>query len=205
MFESLPPETLALRTLLADLHDDLEGRVGRLRLLMALEFDFGSGKGLLLPGGFPAYAAYIETRQAFVQGNFLSVILLSQCVLENALAAHLGIAATSAEIHGQTPKTLKQRPIFRETVAAAKASGLLNDNDERDLLRLADLRNALAHFRAVDDPSHIERRAIRDHRAPAAICEEDAGFAVTVFIRMLAKPAFRFAPDPPGPSSAHDR
>ncbi len=205
MLESLPPETLALRTLLADLHDDLEGRVGRLRLLMALEFDFGNGQGLLLPGGFPAYAAYVEIRQAFVHGNFLSVILLSQCVLENVLAAQLGIEAVSAEIHGHTPKTLKRRPGFRETATACKATGLLSDDDERDLLRMADLRNALAHFRTVDDPSHLDRRAIRERRAAAVICEEDARFAITVFIRVLAKPAFRFVPDPPDPFSVCDR
>ncbi len=69
MFDPLPPETLALKVLLADLHDDLEGRVERLRLLIAIESDFGGGRGLLLPGGMPAQLAYIETGQAFVAGN----------------------------------------------------------------------------------------------------------------------------------------
>ncbi len=196
MFESLPPETLALKTLLADLHDGLEGRTARLRLLMALELDFGNGQGLLLPGGTPAHAAYMETRQAFVIGNFLAVILLSQCLLENILAAQLGIDALSLEIHGGAPTPQKERPGFKETVVACTASGLLNEDDARDLMRLAALRNALAHFRTVADPSHLDRRSLRERRAASEICEDDARFAIGVFVRILAKPAFRFHVDP---------
>jgi hypothetical protein len=166
-----------------------------LRLLLALELDFGSGRGLLLPGGTPAYTAYVETRQAFVLGNFLSVVLLSQCVLENALAAHLGLEAVSAQIQGRTATPQKLRPGFRETVGACKASGLFNAEDERELLRLSDLRNALTHFRTVDDQSHLDRRAIREGRPPAAISEDDARFAITLFVRVLAKPPFRFNQD----------
>jgi hypothetical protein len=204
MFESLPPETVALRTLLADLHDGLEGRVARLRLLMALEFDFGNGQGLLLPGGTPAHAAYIETRHAFVVGNFLSVILLSQCLLENVLAAQLGFDAASLEIHGGVPMPQKDRPDFKKTVAACKTSGLLNDEDARDLMKLADLRNALAHFRTVAHPTHLDRRSIRERRTAAEICEDDARFAIGVFVRILAKPVFRFKLDPPDPFSARN-
>lgn len=191
MFDPLPPETVALRTLLADLHDDLEGRVERLRLLLALEFDFGSGRRLMLPGGTPAFTAYVETRQAFVFGNFLSVILLSQCVLENALAAHLGLEAIATEVRGGPTSSQKPRPGFRETVAACRASGLIDDADERDLWRLSDLRNALAHFRTVNDPSHIDRRAIAQRRSATVLCEDDGRFAISLFVRILAKPAFR--------------
>jgi hypothetical protein len=204
MFESLPPEMTALKILLADLHDGLDGRVARLRLLMALEFDFGNGQGLLLPGGTPAQAAYIETRHAFVVGNFLSVILLSQCLLENILAAQLGLDADSLEIHGVAPTRQKDRPDFRKTIVACKASGVLNDEDVRDLTRLADLRNALAHFRTVADPSHLDRRSIHEQRAAVEICEDDARFAIGVFIRVLAKSVFRFKLDPPDPFSGRD-
>jgi hypothetical protein len=195
MFESLPSEAVALRSLLADLHDGLEGRVARLRLLVALELDFGNGKGLMLPGGTPVEIAYIETRSAFVTGNFMSVILISQCLLENILAAQLEIDAVSLEIHGGFPTRQKERPLFRDTVAACKSSRLLNDEDERDLMRLADLRNALSHFRTLRDPSHIDRRSLYERQPAADICEADARFAIGVLIRVLAKPAFGFKLD----------
>lgn len=76
-------------------------RQERLRLLIAMESDFGQGRGLLLPGGTPAQLAYRETRECFVLGNFVSVILLSQCVLENVLAAQIGLEAVSREIRGK--------------------------------------------------------------------------------------------------------
>lgn len=195
MFEELPSETVALRTLIADLHDGLEERVGRLRLLMAMEYDFGAGRGLLLPGGTPAQFAYQEVRQAFVVGNFLSVVLLCQCVLENVLAAHLGLEALSVEIKGTEQRPLKERPQFSQTIAVGRAAGLLDEADEQDLLRLAGLRNALAHFRSVHDESHMDRRSISERRSPDALFEEDARFAMLVFLRVLAKPQFRFAMD----------
>lgn len=196
MFDHLPPETAALKVLLADLHADLEGRVARLRLLIAIESDFGSGRGLLLPGGFPAQFAYTETRQAFVAGNFLSVILLSQCVLENALAAQVGLESISLEIKGDGAIASKTRPTFRDTITACRRVDILDEKDEHDLLRLSGLRNALIHFRDVNDETHLDRRAIKDRRPAADICEEDARFALVLFVRIMAKPAFRFEMNP---------
>jgi hypothetical protein len=192
MFDPLPPENIALRALLADLHDDLEGRVERLRLLLAIESDFGGGRGLLLPGGTPAQFAYLETRQAFVAGNFLSVILLSQCMLENVLAAQIGLETLSREIKGGSPIELRTRPTFRETIAACRRANILDNKDEVDLARLSDLRNALTHFRDVNDKSHLDRRALSQRRPAADVCEEDARFAIVLFVRMLAKDEFRF-------------
>lgn len=192
MFDTLPPETMALRVLLADLHDGLEGRVERLRLLIAIESDFGQGRGLLLPGGSPAQFAYIETRQAFVAGNFLSVILLSQCMLENVLAAQVGLEAISRDIRGREPINLRARPALRDTIAACRNAGLLNEKDEADLLRLSDIRNALTHFRDVDDASHLDRRAMNQRKSAIEVCEDDARLAITIFVRILSKPDFRF-------------
>jgi hypothetical protein len=196
MFETLPPETVALRILLGDLHDDLEERVGRLRLLMALEYDFGAGRGLMLEGGTTAQAAYYETRQSWVVGNFLAVVLLSQSLLENVLAAHVGMEALSAEIQGREVVSPTERPTLQKTIKGCKAIGLLTDEDERDLLRLAELRNALSHFRTVGHETNLDRRSINERRSAHSILEDDARFAITVFVRMLAKSQFRFQPDP---------
>lgn len=195
MFDPLPPETLALKVLLADLHDDLESRVERLRLLIAIESDFGQSRGLLIPGGSPAHFAYSETRQAFVAGNFLSVVLRSQCVLENVLAAHIGLEDVSREIRGRDRIGLRSRPAFRDTIAACRKACILNEKDETDLLRLSDMRNALTNFRDVNDASHLDRRSISQRRSPIEICADDARFAITLFVRVLSKPEFRFKPD----------
>lgn len=191
MFEDLPSETSALQTLIADLHDDLHGRTERLRYLMALEYDFGGGGSLMIPGGTPAYLAYVEVRQAFVSGNFFSVVLLAQCLAENVLAAQIGMDAISATIHNRPAGEVRERPTFRQTVLEGRKSGLLDLDDERELLLLATRRNAIAHFRDVNDPTHLDRRAMQDKTHPAALCESDARSAVALLTRLLGKPAFR--------------
>lgn len=85
----------------------------------------------MLPGGTPAQAAYLETRQAFVVGNFLSVVLLSQCLLENVPAAHVGIEALSAEIHRREFVAPTEKPTFRRTI---------EDRDPLNALRVERLR-----------------------------------------------------------------
>ncbi len=84
----LPSYTQVFRALLGELYDDLPGRVSRLKLLAALDEDFG-GSGVMLPGGHPTYLAYIEARSAFVSGAYLSVILLAQALVENLFGTHL--------------------------------------------------------------------------------------------------------------------
>ena len=121
----------------------------------------------------------------------MSVILLCQCILENLLAAELNLGAISAEIHGSKPIERLDHPTFNKTIAEALRAGLLDGDDERELKRLAYLRNALSHFRDIQDPSQLDRRAIRDHRSAADLCRDDARAAIVLLIRILGKPAFR--------------
>lgn len=190
MLEDVPSENAAFRTLLADLHDDLPARVERQRLLWCWESDYHGGGILLIPGGHTAAMAYGELRHAFVCGNFISTVLLAQCLVENVLASHVGLDAVSAQIHQRSHETLPDRPGFRETVAACRRLGMLDDVDERDLLRLAGARNALAHFRPVSDDTNLDRRALNGRRHAALVCYEDARFAIGLVVRVLGKPAF---------------
>jgi len=189
MLDETPPDWVAFRTLLADLHDDLPTRTERLRHLWVLESDFGQGR-LMMPGGHASSGAYIELRHAFVCGNFLSAILLSQCLLENILAAHVNLDRSSAEIHGRSFENLPQRPSYLETLEACQRLGVLSPVEIRELMRLSGLRNAVAHFRSVDHASNLERRSMDQRRSSTRIVYEDARFAVGLAVRILAKPQF---------------
>lgn len=189
MLDETPPEWVAFRTLLADIHDDLPARTERLRHLWVLESDFGKGR-LMIPGGHASSGAYVELRHAFVCGNFLSVILLSQCLLENVLAAHVHLDRTSAEIHNRPFEELPQRPNYNETLEACERLGVLCAIETRELIKLSGLRNAVAHFRSLDHASNLERRAIDQRRPATLLVYEDARFAVGLVIRVLAKPEF---------------
>ena len=190
MLTDAPPESAAFRALLADLHDDLPARIERQRLLWCWETDYYGGRSLLIPGGHTAHMAYVELRHAFVCGNFISTVLLAQCLVENVLASHVGMDALSAEIQQRSYQTLPDRPSFRECVAACRRLGVVDEADERDLLRLAAARNALAHFRPVSDNTNLERRALNERRHAALVCYEDARFAMGLVVQIMSKPAF---------------
>lgn len=90
---------------------------------------------------------------------------------------------------------LTEKPKFRKTIDACKVIGLLNDEDERDLLRLMEIRNALTHFRAVANESNLDQRSTNQRKNGFTVLADDARFAIFVLVRILAKPDFRFKPD----------
>jgi hypothetical protein len=111
------------RQLLAELHDDLPGKVTRFRLLTDLAADLGL-QGTFMPGGQSAYLAWSEARLSFVHGNFVATIQLCQGLLEHLLAAFLHLG-----------DDLPPRISFRQTLDRCKARETLNEADTGDLER----------------------------------------------------------------------
>ncbi|HKY80806.1 MAG TPA: hypothetical protein VJM09_04960, partial [Sphingobium sp.] len=74
-----------VRLLLADLHDDLTGKIARFRQLTDLSGSLGSS-GTMLPGAYTTGAAWREARTSFVQGNFVATVMLCQGLAEHVLA-----------------------------------------------------------------------------------------------------------------------
>lgn len=189
----LPTEIEAAQLLLEDLQQELADRVRRLRLLVEIESREAAGRGLTMPGGPTAQHSYLEAREAFVNGQFVAVVMLSQCLLENLLAGHVHMESLGREVRSGVPQPRERKPAYRTTLSACRAAGLLSADDESDLRKLADRRNALAHFRDVSDPSNVERRSISERRPASEILEEDAADAVALLARVLGKSAFRFS------------
>lgn len=131
------------RMLLADMHDDLKGRVARFRQLNDLSSALGS-LGSMLAGGEVAYAAWCEARSSFVHGNFVATVLLSQALAEQTLAAFLAL--------GLDGETLPTRIGFRETLKRCRSRDLITERDAADLERLMEMRNPLSHHRLIDEP-----------------------------------------------------
>jgi hypothetical protein len=174
-------DTDILKNLLAELHDDLCGRLSRFRFLIDIGATLGS-QGTMIYGGHAAALAYGEARSSFVTGNFLATVMLCQSLVEHLLAAFLHAAL----LHSVPPKIH-----FRDTVKRCKELGLLTDQDVADLTRLSELRNPLTHFRHFEDTNRLDRRAV-DAKEPAdTLLERDAHFAMALAVRILAKPPFR--------------
>jgi hypothetical protein len=171
-----------VRLLIADLHDDLAGRVTRFRLLRDLGSELGA-QGTMIPGGQAAFLGWMEARSSFVQGNFIATVQLCQGLLEHALAAYFRL--------GLNGEDLPPRVSFRSTLDRCKARNILSDAETADLDKLMVLRNRLSHFRDLSDSSDIDRRAMQSGDHPDELLRRDARFAIGVATRILAKPQFR--------------
>ncbi|CUB00942.1 hypothetical protein [Pannonibacter indicus] len=171
-----------VRYLLAEMHDDLTGKVSRFRMLTDFGCEMGPN-GTMIFGGQAAYHAWVEARSSFVHGNFAATILLCQGLVEHLLAAYLHAGLMMDDI--------PERISFRETLRRCRERGVISDQDIADLQKLMDLRNPLSHFRHVHDESNLDRRAFDTGQHAMDLMRHDAVFAIGLAVRMLAKPAFR--------------
>jgi len=173
-----------MRWLLADLHDDLLARVGRFRQLADLSVSLGDG-GTFMPGGETAYNAWMEARSSFVHGNYIATIMLCQGLAEHLLAAYLEL--------GLEGELLPERVTFGETLKRCIAKRVITAEDAADLRRLMELRNPLSHYRNMDDPGNLSRRAV-DSSVPAELhLMRDATFAISMAVHLLSLKAFRLS------------
>jgi hypothetical protein len=171
-----------MQLLLADLHDDLVGKVARFRQLSDLSMALGSS-GTMLSGGETTYHAWAEARSSFVHGNFIATVMVCQGLAEHLLASHLSLSLTAEE--------LPERITFRETLDRCLAGNVISEADAADLRRLMSLRNPLSHFRSIDDPSNLSRRVLDERQDAEEHLRRDATFAIGMAVRLLALPSFR--------------
>jgi hypothetical protein len=189
VFDDPPSDTELSRLLLGDLHADFAGRVARLRLLVALDHDFG-GEGVMLPGGPNTQMAYLEARASFVAGNYLATILLSQTLVENLLGAFIHMENGSREIRGGSFVELSSKPALDELLKQGQTSGLLNPDDVENLRRVRSLRNPLTHYRHINDAANLHRRALDERVHFEQLMMNDARFCIGVVIALLGKSPF---------------
>ncbi|WP_242098816.1 hypothetical protein [Sphingomonas sp. CROZ-RG-20F-R02-07] len=171
-----------VRLLLAEMHDDLLGRVSRFRQLDDTVSAVGSRQSMI-PGGEVAYAAWVEARSSFVHGNFVATVLLSQAFAEQVLAAML--------IMGLDAEPIPAKIKFPVTLKRCIARGMISQQDADDLRRLMNLRNPLSHHRLIDDPTNLSRRAIDACIPGEEHLRRDATFAISMVVRLLALPMIR--------------
>lgn len=171
----------AAQWLLGELHDDLPGRVARFQQVNDLCANLGSN-GTMIPGEV-AYSAWLEARSSFVSGNYVATVMLCQGLAEQMLATHLTLSLQAPEL----PKKIS----FHDTLDRCLKQGVINPSLAGQLKQLMELRNPLSHFRSIDDPESLSRRAL-ESQAPAHVTLlRDATFAIGVAIDLLASPEFR--------------
>lgn len=169
------------RHLVADLHDDLGGKVARFRQLADLSIGMGDA-GTMIPGQ-TSHVSWLEARSSFVHGNFIATVMLCQGLAEHVLASHL-----SMRIGG---KPLPSRLQFKDTLKRSVDDRVITEKFANDLRTLMSLRNPLSHFRDINDPSSLYRRAMDGASYPQVHLLHDATFAISVAVCLLSLPTFR--------------
>lgn len=172
----------AAQILIADLHDDFQGRVSRLHQLNDLSSSLGT-LGALIPGGEVAYLAWVEARSSFVNGNYVATVMLCQGLAEHMLASHLSMGLDGCEL----PKKVG----FKDTLKRCSERGVISVQDAESLEKLMGLRNPLSHYRSPSDPESLSLRALDSLQPAVVTLLNDASFAISVAIRLLSLPAFR--------------
>jgi len=170
-----------VRHLLADLHDDLPGKIQRARQLVDICGDMGTGT--ILYGGETTLELWREARWAFIHGQYVATIMLSQGLAEHILAAYLHIDINA--------DPLPPRVQFAETLRRCLEKQVLTDVDTRALQNLMALRNPLSHFRSLDDPANLSRRVLNTLEPAQTHLRRDATSAIGAAAGLLALPAFR--------------
>lgn len=169
------------RHLVADLHDDLESKVARFRQLADLSMGMGAA-GTIIPGQ-TSHVSWLEARSSFVHGNFIAAVMLCQGLAEHVLASHL-----SMRLGGEP---LPVRLQFKDTLNRSVNDGVITEEFAKELRALMALRNPLSHFRDINDPSNLSRRAIDTAVHPQEHLLNDATFAISVAVSLLSLPIFR--------------
>lgn len=168
--------------LMADLQNDLTGRVSRYRQLADLSESLGTG-GSMMPGGEVSYIHWTEARSSFVNGNFAATVLLTQSLAEHFLASWLHMSSEDV--------TLPSRIQFKDTVNRLLEQGYIYASLAVDLRRLVDLRNPLSHYRNMDDPTSLARRSFDAKTMVVEQTYRDAQFAIGVAVKLIGLPPFR--------------
>jgi hypothetical protein len=137
----------------------------------------------MIPGGTIAYRVWIEARNAFINGQFVALVLLCQGLMEHILASQLEGKAD--------PVMLGNKVGAGTTRNRAASAGIISDDELIELDQLEKLRNPFAHYRNINDPEHVDQQATNERRSSDSIFEKSAVFAITLTIKVLSKPSFR--------------
>ena len=157
--------------------ESLEARIERLRFL---EAEFGEGKSLLFYGTTPGMV-FDEARLCYLNGLFISCILVSEAIIEQSYA---GV------FHMARAEKLEDRS-FSWIVNKAYEDDWINKTEHDTLLKINVHRNSIAHFRRPDDPRHPVYQALTQGKDVWEMLRDDAKAILHILFQILNRSPFR--------------
>lgn len=152
---------------------------GRLERLAWLRKRVPPGDLFFLQDGEFSKMVFQEAADSFVNGQFISAIVLGFSFIERTIAGRLS--------HVGEKQLARSRS--EEIFDAAQKRGWLSETEHKSLEALRTLRNPITHFR---EPLHADRpeiRALFQAKTPTLLLEADARKVLDAAIRLLGKTA----------------
>jgi hypothetical protein len=156
----------------------LEERVQRFRFIWQ---EFGPPVGMLLVGGIPAAFALDELKRTYVDGNFLSCVLLAQTFIEHSLGGMFIFSGNDG---------LAERG-FAALINETRNIGVIDEKLANRLHELRTMRNPYVHPRAGLSERTYMRRIVDRQLDPDALAEADAQDSIRIVVDYLRNDAAR--------------
>lgn len=150
--------------------ETLYGRVNRLKYLQKIKSD-----GVLFSGDMELAQTYGEVQYAYVEGFFLSTLVLSQAFIEKLMQSHF-------ELRG-----IKCRNTFNGMLKYAKENDLFNEYVVRKLDFLRLIRNPITHLKSIEYEYGLGKRSHIAKKHPLEKLEEEATLAISIMIHIVQK------------------
>jgi len=149
--------------------DTLQGRIERLKFVNA-----SFPKGYWFAMSMEVASLFSEAKMAFINGEFISTILLSVAFSEHWLGAYLEGKAS--------PK--KSYYSITNIINFCRRKKLISDYLLSRLDRLRAIRNPFVHIKEYDHPDKFSQRLVAQATAPNRLLEQDAEEALSLMYQI---------------------
>lgn len=150
--------------------ETLYGRANRLKYLQKIK-----SEGVLFSGDVELAHTYGEVQYAYVEGFFLSTLVLSQAFVEKMMQNEFKL------------RMIKCRNTFNSMLNYAKENELYNEYILRELDFLRLIRNPITHLKSMEYEHGLGKRSHEAKKHPIEKLEEEATLAVSIMIHVAQK------------------
>ncbi len=147
--------------------DSIEGRIRRLKHLHNINQD-----DTVIAGDLEFAFAYREAQFTFVEGFFLSTILLTQSFIEKLFQSYFD------------EKGIKCKRTFSSMLTYAKDNKIISNFIYENIDYLRRIRNPITHIKNWDYTDSLSKRSLESGKDPNLQLEEDAKFAIELFTQI---------------------
>jgi len=141
---------------------------------------FGQSGYMLFFGGVVPAQAFEEMRLAYLNGLYISCVVVCQIIVEHILAGFFEMA-NRTDLEGAG---------FQKLTEAGLADGYISQEEFAGLDHLRRLRNPYTHSKPIMHHTCFIRRAAETGNPPAQLFKQDAETALTVVSRLLSRYPF---------------